>query len=68
MTANTDSDLFVGIEALRPWAAAFVGDGNPRDPLAAPLYGDYSGVAPIYIQVGGDETLLDDAWLGRVSL
>lgn len=24
-------------------------------------YGDYRGIAPLYIQVGGDETLLDDS-------
>jgi epsilon-lactone hydrolase len=35
--------------------------GNPRDPLANPLYADLRGLPPIYIQVGGDETLLDDA-------
>jgi acetyl esterase/lipase len=34
---------------------------RPRDPLANPLYADLSGLGPIYIQVGGDETLLDDA-------
>jgi epsilon-lactone hydrolase len=35
--------------------------GDRRDPLANPLYADLSGLAPMYIQVGGDETLLDDA-------
>ena len=35
---------------------------TPRDPLAAPLHGDYRGITtPLYIQVGGDETLLDDS-------
>ena len=39
-------------------------DGNSparRDPLASPLYADLSGLPPLYVQVGGDETLLDDA-------
>jgi acetyl esterase/lipase len=35
--------------------------GDPRDPLASPLHADLTGLAPVYIQVGGDETLLDDA-------
>jgi acetyl esterase/lipase len=40
----------------------FLGEGgDPRDPLASPLYADLSGLGPIYIQAGGDETLLDDA-------
>ena len=35
--------------------------GDPRDPLASPLHADLAGLGPVYIQVGGDETLLDDA-------
>ena len=31
------------------------------DPLAAPLYGDFDGIPPLLIQVGDDETLLDDS-------
>jgi len=62
MTSKADVDLMVGREVLQGMAAAFLGpNGNARDPLAAPLYADYKGLAPIYIQVGGDETLLDDS-------
>jgi acetyl esterase/lipase len=62
MTTQASRDVVVRAEALHPLAAMFLGEhGNARDPLAAPLYGDYRGVAPIYIQVGGDETLLDDS-------
>jgi epsilon-lactone hydrolase len=40
----------------------FLGEGgNLRDPLANPFHADLSGLPPIYIQVGGDETLLDDS-------
>jgi acetyl esterase/lipase len=35
--------------------------GDPEDPLASPLYADFSGVPPMYIQVGGDETLLGES-------
>lgn len=62
MVINAPNDLIVQKDGLQGMAAAFLGEGNPpRDPLAAPLYGDYQGVAPLYIQVGGDETLLDDS-------
>ena len=62
MTSNAPNDLVVQKEALLGMAAAFLGEGtHPRDPLAAPLYGDYRGLPPMYIQVGGDETLLDDS-------
>jgi acetyl esterase/lipase len=36
-------------------------DGNPRDPHTNPLYADLTGLSPVYIQVGGDEVLLDDS-------
>ena len=61
MTTNAGVDLLVQKEALQGMAAAFLGEGDRRDPLAAPLHGDYAGLAPIYMQVGGDETLLDDS-------
>lgn len=49
-------------EVVEMMATTFLGDGrNRRDPLANPLYADLKGLPPIYIQVGADETLLDDS-------
>jgi acetyl esterase/lipase len=43
-------------------AATFLGEqGDRKDPLANPLHADLRGLPPIYIQVGGYETLLDDS-------
>jgi len=40
----------------------FLGEsGSKKDPLANPLYADLSGLPPLFIQVGGDEALLDDS-------
>lgn len=36
-------------------------DGNPRDPLASPLYADLAGLPPLLVQVGDRETVRDDA-------
>jgi acetyl esterase/lipase len=42
----------------------FLGEGtDARDPRANPLYADLSGLGPVYIQAGADETLADDARL-----
>jgi acetyl esterase/lipase len=60
MTTNAANDLIVQDVGLKGMAGLFLGTADPRDPLAAPLYGDYTGVCPLYIQVGGHETLLDD--------
>jgi epsilon-lactone hydrolase len=59
---NRDREPFFYKESVRHFAGMFLGPGgDPRDPLANPLYADLSGLGPIYIQVAGDETLLDDA-------
>jgi acetyl esterase/lipase len=59
---NRDRDPFFHRESVRAIAGTFLGEGgDPRDPLASPIHADLSGLAPTYIQVGGDETLLDDA-------
>jgi acetyl esterase/lipase len=47
---------------LEELASAYVPAGmNRRDPCVSPLYADLRGLAPILIQVGSDETLLEDA-------
>jgi epsilon-lactone hydrolase len=59
---NADKDPFFSRELLLGLAGSFLGDAcDPRDPLANPLHADLSGLGPVYIQAGGDETLLDDA-------
>lgn len=57
-----------GVDPLlhRPYltelADAYVPHGTPRsDPLVSPLFADLSGLPPTLIQVGTDETLLDDS-------
>lgn len=39
----------------------YVGGGDPENPYVSPLFGDMTGLPPILIQVGDDETLLDDS-------
>jgi len=42
-------------------ARMYLNGADPRSPLAAPIYADLTGLAPLLIQVGAAETLLDDA-------
>jgi epsilon-lactone hydrolase len=59
---NRDSDPFFRRELVLGLARNFLGDAvDPRDPLASPLHAGLAGLGPVYIQAGGDETLLDDA-------
>jgi phosphinothricin tripeptide acetyl hydrolase len=61
MITNAQIDPFVPKELLVFLAQKYLGNRNRRIPLAAPLYADLKGLPPLLIQVGGDETLLDDA-------
>jgi acetyl esterase/lipase len=61
---NRDSDPFFKPEVVRQIVGNFLGEGtDPRDPRVNPLYADLDGLGPVYIQAGGDETLVDDARL-----
>lgn len=53
-------DPMVNMPGLQ-WMGQLYGGANVRDPLASPLYGDFRGLPPLYIQVGTREVLLDDS-------
>ncbi len=59
--SNAAKDVLVQKEVLLNMAATFLGDASPKDPLANLLEADLTGLPPMYIQAGGDETLLDDS-------
>jgi monoterpene epsilon-lactone hydrolase len=61
MATKAEVDPMVQREALLQMAKAYLGDVQPRTPLAAPLYADLRGLPPLLIQVGTAEALLDDA-------
>ena len=62
VATNEEKDFFVKRAVIEHMSATFLGEGgNRKDPLATPLYADLKGLQPLYIQVGGDETLLDDS-------
>ncbi|MBI1261359.1 MAG: alpha/beta hydrolase fold domain-containing protein [Rhizobiales bacterium] len=68
LTCTTESyktraaaDPMTSEEGLKSMAAIYLNGADPRDPLASPNYGNLKGLPPLYIQVGHDEVLLDDA-------
>jgi HAMP domain-containing protein len=61
MTSNASRDPTVQKEGILEIAGLYMGTADPRSPLASPIYADLRGIAPLYIQVGAVETLLDDA-------
>ncbi|WIX77244.1 alpha/beta hydrolase fold domain-containing protein [Amycolatopsis carbonis] len=58
---RADRDPFVSREALRGFAAGYLGDHDPRDPFASPLFGDLTGLPPLHLEVGTEEVMIDDS-------
>ena len=61
MSTKEAADPMVQRAGLLDMAKLYLGAADPRSPLAAPIYADLKGLAPLLIQVGAAETLLDDA-------
>ena len=59
--ARAKNDPMVSAENLTRRAAAYLGGQDARSPLASPLHGDFGGLPPLMILVGGREILYDDA-------
>lgn len=60
--AKDSVDPLIHKDYLQELADAYLPAGmNPKDPRASVLFADIKGLPPLLIQVGSDETLLDDA-------
>jgi len=61
MISKATTDPTVQKAGIVDMAKHYLNGADPRSPLAAPIYADLRGLAPLLIQVGAAETLLDDA-------
>lgn len=59
--SKASRDPMVNLEGLSSMAKMYIGNQNPKNPLASPIYADYRGLPPMLIHVGEAEILLDDA-------
>ena len=55
------ADPIVKDENVTEMATAYLAGGDPKTPLASPLFADLRGLPPLLIQVGDAEVLLDDS-------
>lgn len=55
------NDPILRAEHAGSWARSYYGSADPKSPLVSPLFGDWKDTAPILVQVGTDEILLDDS-------
>ena len=61
MTSKSAADPTVQKAGILDMARLYLNGADPRAPLASPIHADLTGLAPLLIQVGACETLLDDA-------
>ena len=58
---RAEADPFFTKSQAAGLVRSYLGETDPKNPLASPLYADLSGLPPIRIHVGDDEVLLDDS-------
>ncbi|MDB5591118.1 MAG: putative esterase [Enterovirga sp.] len=61
MRSNAERDPMFHPDHADAVARHYLGDADPRTPLASPLYADLTGLPPLLIQAGDSELLLDDS-------
>jgi epsilon-lactone hydrolase len=61
ITVNSERDAMFRGEDIGAYASAYLGSQSPITPLASPLFGNFAGLPPLYIEVGESEVLRDDA-------
>lgn len=54
-------DPIIDKEGLSEAGLWYAGSRDPKDPMASPMFADLRDLPPILVQVGGDETMLDDS-------
>src|SRR4029450_13884018 len=59
--AKAASDPIVSRDGVMEMARPSLGSAAARPPPASPLFADLTGLPPLYILVGTEEVLLDDA-------
>lgn len=61
LQTHTSLDPLVTVASLQTAADYYLGDHDPTDPYASPLYGSFQQLPPLLIHVGEHELLLGDA-------
>lgn len=60
LAENAAADVILPASRLADMRAMYLGDADPADPRASPLFADFSGATPVWLGVGDTEILLDD--------
>ena len=58
---RAEADPFFTRSQAAALVRSYLGEADPKSPLASPLYADLTRLPPIRVHVGDDEVLLDDS-------
>jgi acetyl esterase/lipase len=58
---RAEADPYFTKSQVAGLVASYLGDTDPKNPQASPLYADLSDLPPIRVHIGDDEVLLDDS-------
>lgn len=58
---NAEVDPSVSRARVENLKELYIGDKDPRAPMASPLFADLKGLPPLLVQVGSIEVILDDS-------
>ena len=62
---RVDRDPIIGADFTEEMAATYVLDHDVKDPYLSPIYGEFSGLPPVWMCVGTEEVFYDDAFALR---
>ena len=58
---QSENELYMHPSCLPEFVKLYVGAGDVCNPLVSPVFGDYTGIPPLLIQVGEYEVIRDDS-------
>jgi len=61
MKSREAADIMATRDGLLEMAGWYLNGASPTDPLASPVYADFTDMPPLLALAGGDEILLDDS-------
>lgn len=60
-TMRAEADPYFTLPQAAGLVRSYLGEADPKNPSASPLYGNLAGLPAIRVHVGDDEVLLDDS-------
>jgi acetyl esterase/lipase len=61
LRSQEEFDPIMSPKCLPEFVNLYLGEADPRNPLASPVFGNYTGIPPLLIQVGEHEIIRDDS-------